>query len=213
MDGDLATRLDQIEADLNYLIPMAEKPYAYAYETPAGRPQRNGQYAERRVTVRNGRKLADAPTLDGEGFAFQPRVERVVGPDGLHELLAVSDFVVLAAPLTAETEGLIDEAALGAMKRDAWLINVARGRLVDDRALIRALRDGRIGGAALDTFSDEPLPISSPYWELSNVIVTPHTAWSSTRVLDRSIELFCDNLGRFSRGEPLRNVVDPTAGY
>jgi phosphoglycerate dehydrogenase-like enzyme len=99
------------------------------------------------------------------------------------------------------------------MKRDAWLINVARGRLVDDRALIRALRDGRIGGAALDTFSEEPLPTSSPYWELSNVIVTPHTAWSSARVLDRSIELFCDNLGRFSRGEPLRNVVDPTAGY
>jgi phosphoglycerate dehydrogenase-like enzyme len=150
---------------------------------------------------------------DGEGFPFRPRVERVVGPDGLHELLAVSDFVVLAAPLTAETEGLIDEAAIGAMKRDAWLINVARGRLVDDRALIRALRDGRIGGAALDTFSEEPLPTSSPYWELSNVIVTPHTAWSSARVLDRSIELFCDNLGRFSRGEPLRNVVDPTAGY
>lgn len=150
---------------------------------------------------------------DGEGFAFQPRVERVVGPDGLHELLAVSDFVVLAAPLTAETDGLIDEAALGAMKRDAWLINVARGRLVDDRALIRALHDGRIGGAALDTFTEEPLPTSSPYWELSNVIVTPHTAWSSTRVLDRSIELFCDNLGRFSRGEPLRNVVDPAAGY
>jgi phosphoglycerate dehydrogenase-like enzyme len=152
-------------------------------------------------------------TQDGEGFPFRPRVERVVGPDGLHELLALSDFVVLAAPLTAETEGLIDEAALGAMKRDAWLINVARGRLVDDRALIRALRDGRIGGAALDTFSEEPLPTSSPYWELSNVIVTPHTAWSSARVLDRSIELFCDNLGRFSRGEPLRNVVDPTAGY
>jgi phosphoglycerate dehydrogenase-like enzyme len=121
--------------------------------------------------------------------------------------------VVLAAPLTPETEGMIDEAAIAAMKRDAWLINVARGRLVDDTALVRALRENRVGGAALDTFRDEPLPPTSPYWDLPNVILTPHTAWSSARVLDRSVDLFCDNLVRFSRGEPLRNVVDPTAGY
>lgn len=150
---------------------------------------------------------------DDDGFPFEPRVDRVVGPDRLHELLAASDIVVLAAPLTPETEGMIDEAAVGAMKKDAWLINVARGRLVDDTALVRALRDHRIGGAALDTFRDEPLPQGSPYWELPNVILTPHTAWSSARVLDRSIDLFCDNLVRFSRGEPLRNVVDPSAGY
>lgn len=150
---------------------------------------------------------------DGDAFPFEPRLDRVVGPEGLHELLAESDFVVLAAPLTPETEGMIDEAALAAMQREAWLINVARGRLIDDTALIRALRDHRIGGAALDAFRDEPLPQSSPYWELPNVILTPHTAWSSARVLDRSIDLFCDNLVRFSRGEPLRNVVDPTAGY
>ena len=158
---------------------------------------------------------ADPPTGpdDEDGFPFEPRIDRVLGPDQLHELLGESDFVVLAAPLTPETEGMIDEAAVAAMKRDAWLINVARGRLVDDTALIRALRDHRIGGAALDTFRDEPLPPGSAYWELPNVIVTPHTAWSSARVLDRSIDLFCDNLVRFSRGEPLRNVVDPAAGY
>lgn len=150
---------------------------------------------------------------DGDVFPFEPNPDRIVGPDGLHELLAESDIVVLAAPLTAATDGLINEAALASMKRDAWLINVARGRLVDDTALVRALRDNRIGGAALDTFRDEPLPQGSPYWELPNVIVTPHTAWSSARVLDRSIDLFCDNLRRFSRGEPLRNVVDPSAGY
>ena len=150
---------------------------------------------------------------EDDGFAFEPRLDRIVGPDGLHELLAESDIVVLAAPLTAETEGMIDEAAVAAMKRDAWLINVARGRLIDDTALIRALRENRIGGAALDTFRDEPLPPGSPYWDLPNVILTPHTAWSSARVLDRSIGLFCDNLVRFSRGEPLRNVVDPAAGY
>jgi len=156
---------------------------------------------------------APAGPEEEDGFPLEPRVDQVFGPDRLHELLAASDIVVLAAPLTPETEGLIDEAAVGAMKRDAWLINVARGRLVDDTALIRALRDNRIGGAALDTFRDEPLPPGSAYWELPNVILTPHTAWSSARVLDRSIDLFCDNLVRFSRGEPLRNVVDPAAGY
>jgi phosphoglycerate dehydrogenase-like enzyme len=150
---------------------------------------------------------------DGDGFPFDPVVERLVGPDGLHGLLGESDVVVLAAPLTPETEGLIDEAAVAAMKHDAWLINVARGRLIDDTALIRALRENRIGGAALDTFRDEPLPQASPYWSMPNVIVTPHTAWSSARVLDRSIDLFCDNLVRFSRGESLRNLVDPAAGY
>jgi len=154
-----------------------------------------------------------AVSTEDDGFPFEPRVDRVVGPDHLHHLLTESDIVVLAAPLTPETEGMIDEAAVGAMKRDAWLINVARGRLVDDTALVRALRDNRIGGAALDTFRDEPLPPGSPYWELPNVIVPPHTAWSSARVLDRSIDLFCDNLVRYSRGEPLRNVVDPAAGY
>ena len=166
----------------------------------------------RRPSAAEEARTAAAPDGDEE-FPFEPRVDRVLGPDGLHDLLAVSDIVVLAAPLTSETEGMIDEAAVSAMKRDAWLINVARGRLIDDTALIRALRDNRIGGAALDTFRDEPLPQSSPYWELQNVILTPHTAWSSARVLDRSIDLFCDNLERFSRGEPLRNAVDPTAGY
>ena len=157
---------------------------------------------------------ASGPADDeDDGFSFEPRLDRVVGPDGLHELLAESDIVVLAAPLTPATEGFINEAALASMKKDAWLINVARGRLIDDTALIRALRDHRIGGAALDAFRDEPLPQTSPYWDLPNVIVTPHTAWSSARVLDRSIDLFCDNLRRFSRGEPLRNVVDPSAGY
>ena len=150
---------------------------------------------------------------DGDEFSLEASVDRVLGPEQLHELLGESDIVVLAAPLTAETEGMIDEAAVAAMQKDAWLINVARGRLVDDTALVRALRDHRIGGAALDTFRDEPLPQSSPYWDMPNVILTPHTAWSSARVLDRSIDLFCDNLVRFSRGEPLRNVVDPAAGY
>ena len=139
--------------------------------------------------------------------------DEVLGPDGLPALLAQSDFVVLAAPLTPETEGMIDDSALASMKRGSWLVNVARGRLVDERALLRALGEGRIGGAVLDTFAEEPLPPDSPFYDLPNAIVTPHTSWSSARVLDRSVELFCDNLRRFAAGEPLLNVVDPDAGY
>ena len=165
-----------------------------------------------------GSATADAATggtLDepDDAFPFAPAPDRILGPGGLHELLRESDIVVLAAPLTPETEDMIDAAALAAMRPDAWLINVARGRLIDDRALLEALAGHRIGGAALDAFREEPLPPTSPFYDLPNVIVTPHTAWSSARVLDRSIGLFCDNLRRFAAGEPLRNVVDPGAGY
>ena len=140
-------------------------------------------------------------------------LDRVGGPETLPELLGESDFIVLAAPLTPETEEMINDTTLAMVKPGAWLINVARGRLIDERALIRALREGPLGGAVLDTFRDEPLPPMSSFYDLPNVIVTPHTAWSSGRVLDRSVELFCDNLRRFAAGEPLINVVDPTAGY
>lgn len=149
----------------------------------------------------------------GDEAAGMIKLDQVLGPEGLPTLLAESDFVVLAAPLTPETEGLIDADALAAMKPGSWLINVARGRLVDERALLRALHDGPLGGAVLDTFADEPLPPTSPFYDLPNVIVTPHTSWSSGRVLDRSVELFCDNLRRYAHGEELLNVVDPAAGY
>ena len=129
------------------------------------------------------------------------------------ELLARSDFVVLALPLTPETNEIIGEEALSHCRPGSWIINVARGRLIDERALIRALRAGRLGGAVLDAFREEPLPASSPLYDLPNVIVTPHTSWSSGRVLDRSIELFCENLRRYARGDALVNVVDPSAGY
>ena len=157
---------------------------------------------------------AEAAATDEESRSFgEVMLERVGGPEGLPQLLAESDFVVLATPLTPETQNMIDAEALSVMKPGAWLINIARGGLVDERALLNALRDGAIGGAVLDTFRDEPLPPSSPFYDLPNVIVTPHTSWSSGRVLDRSVELFCDNLRRYAAGEPLLNVVDPTAGY
>lgn len=150
----------------------------------------------------------------GEERSFgEVMLDHVGGPESLPDLLAESDFIVLAAPLTSETEDMINDETLALVKPGAWLINVARGRLIDERALLRALRDGTLGGAVLDTFRDEPLPPMSSFYDLPNVIVTPHTAWSSGRVLDRSVELFCDNLRRFAKGEPLLNVVDPAAGY
>jgi phosphoglycerate dehydrogenase-like enzyme len=174
-------------------------------------------FGARVIAMKRRPEASDEPgaaPADGEdGFPLVAHLDRVLGPGDLHELLAESDVVVLAAPLTAETESMIDEQALAAMKRESWLINVARGRLIDEGALIRALREGRIGGAALDVFREEPLGPVSPLWDVPNLVVTPHTAWSSARVLDRSVDLFCDNLRRFRGGEPLRNVVDPTAGY
>jgi phosphoglycerate dehydrogenase-like enzyme len=166
------------------------------------------------IAVRRRSGEVAAVPLDDDSRSFgEVMLDRVGGPEMLPELLAESDFVVLATPLTAETQNMMDAEALAAMKPGAWLINIARGALVDDRALLNVLRDGAIGGAVLDTFRDEPLPPTSPFYDLPNVIVTPHTSWSSGRVLDRSVELFCDNLRRYAAGEPLLNVVDPTAGY
>jgi len=140
-------------------------------------------------------------------------VEAVWPPARLAELLAQSDVVVLAAPHTPETKRLIGRAQLEQMKAGALLINVARGKLVDDDALVAALREGRLGGAALDVFSEEPLDPASPYWDLPNVIVTPHTSGAMHDYWTPLVALFADNLRRFERGEPLRNIVDKVAGY
>ena len=131
----------------------------------------------------------------------------------LAEVLAQSDIVVVAAPLTDETAGLIGAEQLAQMREDAWLINIARGRLIDELALRRALESGWIGGAVLDVFSEEPLSPESPLYRTPNVIITPHTSWASDRVIERTVELFVDNLRRDRAGEPLRNLVDLEAGY
>ena len=166
------------------------------------------------IAVRRRPESGVEGSREGEDLTFEDAMlDRVGGPEMLPELLGGSDFIVLAAPLTPETEDMINADTLAMVKPGAWLINVARGRLIDERALLRALRDGPLGGAVLDTFREEPLPALSSFYELPNVIVTPHTAWSSGRVLDRSVDLFCDNLRRFANGEPLLNVVDPAAGY
>ena len=151
------------------------------------------------------RRRAGEPPPDG--------VEAVWTPDRLPDLLSQSDVVVLAAPHTPETKRLIGRAQLDRMKRGALLVNIARGKLVDDEAVIDALRDGRLGGAALDVFSQEPLDPSSPYWDLPNVIITPHTSGAMQDYWTPLVALFSDNLRRFEKGEPLLNVVDKVAGY
>jgi len=147
------------------------------------------------------------------GQAPPDGVEAVWTPDRLPDLLAQSDVVVLAAPHTPETKRLIGREQIDRMKRGALLVNIARGKLVDDAALIEALRDGRLGGAALDVFSQEPLEPSSPYWDLPNVIITPHTSGAMKDYWTPLVALFADNLRRFEKGEPLLNVVDKVAGY
>jgi phosphoglycerate dehydrogenase-like enzyme len=142
-----------------------------------------------------------------------PGVEAVWPPDRLHDLLAESDVVVIAAPHTPQTKRLIGRAEVDQMKKGALLVNVSRGKMIDDAAVVAALRDGRLGGAALDVFSEEPLPASSPYWDMPNVIVTPHVSGALRDYWTPLVALFSDNLRRFERGEPLRNLVDKVAGY
>jgi D-2-hydroxyacid dehydrogenase (NADP+) len=128
--------------------------------------------------------------------------------DRLPTLLPEADFVVLTCPLTAETEGLINARAFAQMKPSAYLINVARGRVVDEPALIAALTEHKIAGAGIDCTVEEPLPASSPLWGMQNVLITPHTAGETQRYEDNVIDLLLENLDRLWRGESeLKNQV------
>jgi glyoxylate/hydroxypyruvate reductase len=140
-------------------------------------------------------------------------VERVFGPEGLHTLLAESDYVVLIVPSTRDTDALLDTAAIAHMKPGAVLINMARGSVVDEVALVDALRSGHLGGAALDVVRREPLPADSPLWELPNVLITPHSMSTAFGENELLVDLFRDNLRRYLAGEPLRNLVDKRRGY
>jgi len=136
-----------------------------------------------------------------------------LGPTDLDDALSSADFVVLAAPLTPKTRGLINAARLARMKPAAYLVNVSRGPLIDDAALVAALQAGKLGGAALDVFEKEPLAPGSPYWTLPNVLITPHSAALTDRLWDRHYALLSENLRRFLSGRPLLGIVDKHAGY
>ncbi len=140
-------------------------------------------------------------------------VEAVLAPSALDEMLKQCDYVVLAAPLIAATQGLINADRLAMMKPEACLINVGRGPQVDEAALVEALRTRRIAGAALDVFEREPLPEDSPLWIVENLLITPHTAGLTEKLWQRHYELFSDNLRRYLTRQALRFVVDKQKGY
>jgi phosphoglycerate dehydrogenase-like enzyme len=152
-----------------------------------------------------GLRRSAVSTTDG-GWTIAP-AER------LHELLPAADVVVVAAPHTRATRGIIGRDELALMSREAILVNVSRGQLIDEPALVQALRDEAIAGAALDVFVDEPLPAESPFWTLPNVIITPHTSGLRSDHWAAATELFAQNIARFDAGESLLNVVDKSAGY
>lgn len=139
--------------------------------------------------------------------AGYPGVDTVYGYDRLLEAVAEADHIILALPGGAETRHLFNAEVIGAMKPTAFLINIARGSVIDDEALVEALRERRIGGAGLDVFFKEPLPSDSPYWGLDNILVSPHASGISPKVVDRVVALFCENLTRYHEGRPLKNVV------
>ncbi len=142
-----------------------------------------------------------------------PGADRNLDASRLAEVWPVADFVVLAAPATADTAALIDRAALAALPSHAWIVNVARGSLIDDDALIEALREGRIGGAALDVTEPEPLPDGHPFWTLPNVLITPHVANPPSTHLRTLVPFVEANVARVVKGERPEGLVDPKAGY
>jgi phosphoglycerate dehydrogenase-like enzyme len=142
-----------------------------------------------------------------------PDVDQLYGLGQLHDLLRRSDYVVLATPLTAETEKMIGAPELKAMRPNAYLVNIARGRVIDEPVLIRALKEGWIAGAGLDVTLEEPLPPDSPLFSMPNVILTPHISGVSDNYDQRLTALFAENLRRYSAGEPLLNQYDATRGY
>ncbi len=165
--------------------------------------------ALRRGDGRLDRGHSIAGTGDPEGVI----PERFYPPEALHSMLAECDYVVVALPLTPATTHYIGEAELRAMKPSTYLVNVARGAILDEAALVRALRDGWISGAGLDVFEQEPLPADSPLWEMENALISPHVAGFTPRYDERAVALFAENLARYLAGQPLLNQVDMSRGY
>jgi phosphoglycerate dehydrogenase-like enzyme len=165
--------------------------------------QRARAFGMRILAVRRDVAAAQRDPLVDEAFPVERRAA----------LLAASDYVVVAAPLTPDTRGLLGPREIAAMKPTAVLVNVGRGPVVDEAALLAALREGRIRGAALDVFDEEPLPSGHPFYALENVLLSPHCADNTPGWLEESMRFFLVNLERFRSGEPLLNPVDKSRGY
>ena len=155
--------------------------------------------------------LAIRRTAKGESKARN--VDLLLPPDRLHELLRKSDFVALTLPFTTATTRLIGEEELNTMKPSAYLINISRGGVIDEEALIRALEEKRIAGAGLDVFAREPLTAESKLWDLKNVIYSPHASGGMEGYMDKATDVFIDNLSRYLQGKKLNNLIDKELGY
>jgi phosphoglycerate dehydrogenase-like enzyme len=146
-------------------------------------------------------------------FGDDPLVAQAFVRSDINDLMAASDYVMVAAPLTPETRGMVGEAQIASMKPNGVIINVGRGAIIDETALIRALENGRIRGAALDVFAIEPLPGNHPFYRLENVLLSPHTADHIQDFENLAVECFLENFKLFRAGQPLLNIVDKRAGY
>jgi phosphoglycerate dehydrogenase-like enzyme len=163
---------------------------------------------------RNLKNLEDTGYMpEGMGDPQAELPDRLYPAQAIASMAALCDFLVVTVPLTAETRGMVNERVFKAMKPSAYLIDVSRGGIVDHGALVAALRDERLAGAALDVYPLEPLPTSSPLWDLPNVILSPHIAGASPRYMERAAHLFAINLERYLAGAPLLNLYDPELGY
>ena len=147
------------------------------------------------------------------GPSVDPLVQRIYNPSQRLEMLPICDYIVVAAPLTEETRGMIGEPELAAMKSTAVLINIGRGPVIDEGALVKALSNGRIKGAALDVFDREPLPEGHPFYKLENVLLSPHCADHTPDWLEEAMLFFISQFRRFRKGESLLNVVEKKLGY
>lgn len=155
----------------------------------------------------------DGYSPDGMGDPQGDLVHRLYPAQALKSMLKDCDFVVVTVPLTDETRGLVNAQVLAACKPNAYLVDVSRGGIVDHAALIKALNEHKLAGAALDVFPEEPLPKKSPLWEMPNVIITPHIAGISAHYDERAMTLFAENLSRYMADLPLHNIFDPKKGY
>ncbi len=166
------------------------------------------------ATKRDLKHLEDSGySPEGLGDPQADLVQRMYPPQALRTMAPECDFLVVTVPLTRDTRGLVGEEVLAALKFTAFLIDVSRGGVVDHGALITALNDGRLAGAALDVYPLEPLPERSPLWEIPGVIISPHIAGASSRYYEQATELFAANLQRYIEGQPLLNLYDPKLGY
>jgi phosphoglycerate dehydrogenase-like enzyme len=166
------------------------------------------------ATKRDAKHTADSGyTPEDLGDPEGDLVRRLYPSQALRSMVKECDFVVVTVPLTPATRGLINAEVLSVFKPSACLIDVSRGGIVDHEALIKAIQDHKLGGAALDVYPTEPLPAKSPLWGLHNVILSPHVAGNSTQYDQRAVQLFAENLNRYVSGLPLYNVYDPKRGY